>query len=483
MASRRGKDVAKYRTPDRVRQAFGELGVSGLKTSSGLVTEEFLPELKGSQGLKVLTEMGENDPIVGAVEFSIVMLMRQAQWKVKPGVAADAEKEPTESAKTKATFVQSCMDDMSHTWNDLISEVMTMFRYGWAWHELVYKKRLGPLEKGGNASRYSDGLIGWKKIPLRAQTSLRKFEFDENGGVVAMIQNPPSGMAGNRPNEIRLPMEKSLLFRTQSNRNNPMGRSGLRNAYRPWYFKKRIEEIEGIGIERDLAGLPMLTTPEGLDIWNPDDVLARTYKQQAETLVRSIRRDEQEGVLKPFGWELELLSTGGTRQFDTTEIVSRYNNAIAMTALADFIVLGHNNRYGSKALAGNKTQMFQMAIVGWLDAIRDVFNRFAIPRLFLLNGWAIDEELCTLEHNGVDIPDLEALGMFLYRLRQAGFKMFPNIVLEKELLDTAGLPVEGVKLGQEAEPIQQSEGNNNPDPNASKSADDGGDGGSSDNAA
>ena len=38
-----------------------------------------------------------------------------------------------------------------------------------------------------------------------------------------------------------------------------------------WYFKRRIQEIEGIGVERDLAGLPTLTAPEGMNIWDEDD--------------------------------------------------------------------------------------------------------------------------------------------------------------------------------------------------------------------
>jgi len=335
---------------------------------------------------------------------------------------------------------------MSHTWGDFISEVMTMFRYGWAWHEICYKKRNGPTEDS-NSSRYTDGKIGWRKIPLRGQRTFRKFNFDPTGGVLSFVQQPPPGSSAT--GEITVPIQKSLLFRTQSNKNNPMGRSGFRSAYRPWYFKKRIEEIEGIGIERDLAGMPMLTTPEGLDIWNPNDPTAQIYKQKAEELVRSIRRDEQEGILKPFGWELELLTTGGSRQFNTTEIVGRYNNSIAMTALADFIILGHNNRYGSKALAGNKTQMFQMAIVGWLDVIKDVLNRYAIPRLFLLNGWPVDDELAQFEHDGVSIPDLDAIGTFLYNLKNAGATLFPNIILEKALLEMGGLPTQGVKLGME----------------------------------
>ena len=71
----------------------------------------------------------------------------------------------------------------------------------------------------------------------------------------------------------------------------------MRNAYRSWYFKRRIQEIEGIGIERDLAGLPVIYGPENFDIWdnqNPQTVEARSG---LEAMVRSIRRDEMEGVV------------------------------------------------------------------------------------------------------------------------------------------------------------------------------------------
>jgi hypothetical protein len=45
---------------------------------------------------------------------------------------------------------------------------------------------------------------------------------------------------------------------------NPEGQSMLRTAYRPWFFKKRLEEFEAIGVERDLAGLPVAKVPSRL---------------------------------------------------------------------------------------------------------------------------------------------------------------------------------------------------------------------------
>lgn len=437
---------------------FGEIGRSGLNNWGGEIREEFLRELKGKDGRKLIREMRDNDPIIGAMLFAVSMLIRQAKPKVRPAVEpkkkavvtqkgrvrwiTKADPEST-AAKDTAEFVQSCLDDMSETWADVVSEILTMLPYGWAWLEVVYKKRNGPSRDATTNSRFTDGKLGWRKMPLRGQDTLKKWVMDDTGGIQGMIQK-----VQGQANEITIPIEKSLLFRTTHNMNNPEGRSVLRNVYRPWHFKKRIEEIEGIGIERDLAGLPMMTGPEDFDLWNANDPVAVQARTDAEIIVRSIRRDEQEGVLLPFGWKLELLSSTGKRNFDTTAIIGRYNTAIAMTMLADFIILGHNNRYGSFALSSNKTHMFSVALGGWLDAIAGVFNRYAIPRLLEVNGMDT-EQPPILEFEDIELPDLNELGTYIYRLSQAGFEMFPNIPLEKKLLAAASMPTEDMELGRD----------------------------------
>ncbi len=79
-------------------------------------------------------------------------------------------------------------------------------------------------------------------------------------------------------------------------------------------------------------------------------------------MVKSIRRDEYEGLVLPHGFEFELVSTGGARQFDTNAIINRYDAKIAMTVLADFIMLGHQ-KVGSFALSSDKTELFQLQSV------------------------------------------------------------------------------------------------------------------------
>ena len=291
-----------------------EIGRIGQRRFGGIVYEEFLPELRGSRGVEIYREMSENDDVVGAILYAVEMLVRQTKWNVEPGGSTAKDKEAAE-------FVESCMDDMQNTWVDTISEILSFLTYGWSYHEIVYKRRMGNTADTRTRSKYSDGLIGWAKLPIRAQETLYQWEYDENDNLTGMTQMPPPDYG-----LITIPLSKALLFRTKSRKDNPEGRSILRNAYRSWHFKRRIQEIEGIGIERDLAGLPVMYAPEGMDIWNDNDDDIKRTLVRLEEMVRGIRRDEMEGLVLPHGFELELLSSGGTRQFDTNAIIDKNCN-------------------------------------------------------------------------------------------------------------------------------------------------------------
>jgi len=262
-----------------------EIGRIGQRRYGGTIYEEFLPELRGKRGIAVYHEMSENDDVVGAILFAIEMLVRQTVWNVEPCGNTSKDKEA-------AKFVKSCMDDMQETWIDTISEILSFLIYGWSYHEIVYKRRMGNTKDSRTKSKYNDGLIGWRKLPIRAQETLYQWEYDEEDNLLGMTQIPYPSYK-----RYTIPITKALLFRTKSRKNNPEGRSILRNAYRSWYFKRRIQEIEGIGIERDLAGLPVIYAPEGIDLWDSDTEENVKVRVGLESIVKSIRRDEMEGIV------------------------------------------------------------------------------------------------------------------------------------------------------------------------------------------
>lgn len=405
-----------------------EIGRIGQKRYGGTFYEEFLRELRGVKGIEVYNEMSENDDTIGAILFAVEMLIRQATWNVEPAGNKPKDKEAAE-------FVEQCMDDMQDTWTDTISEILSFLTFGWSFHEVVYKRRMGKTKNPKTRSKYNDGLIGWRKLPIRAQETLYQWEYDDEDNLVAMTQMPP-------PNYglITIPMEKAMLFRTKSRKGNPEGRSILRNAYRSWYFKRRIQEVEGIGVERDLAGLPVMSGPEGINLWDDDDQDAVKIRVGMEAMVKNLRRDEMEGVVLPSGYKLELLSTGGSRQFDTNAIIQRYDTGMAMTVLADFIFLGHE-KVGSFALSSDKTELFAMAIGAYLDIICETFNSQGIPQLIDINGSHFEgiTDYPTLEHGDIENADIAKLATFIKDMTGVGI-LVPDDGLEDYIREVADLP-------------------------------------------
>lgn len=412
---------------------FTEIGVSGLNRAGGFVAEEFLPQLAGPKAARVYREMAENDPTIGAILFALNNLMRGAPWSVQPANDSD-------EARAEADFVDSLMHDMSYSWTDVLGEIATMFVFGYAPLEIVYKVRRGPREADPRyRSRHTDGRIGLRKLALRMQTSIYRWEFDDDGSVLGVHQFAVTG------HSAFIPIEKLLLFRTTVVGNNPEGRSLLRSAYRPWFFKKRFEEIEAIGVERDAAGLPVLRVPgEIMDPNAPDD--KRRLYESLKQLVTQVRRDQKEGLILPSDrdesgnlyYEFTLLSAAGSRQFDVNAIIDRLDRRMAMCVLADFLFLGQGS-VGSWALSSDKTAMFSRAVGTFLDIVADTLNRFLLPRVWVLNGLDPDLMPC-IQHGDVETSDLGALGSYLSALAGAGMQLFPDRQLENHLRREAGLP-------------------------------------------
>lgn len=430
-----------------------EIGSSGLRRTAGFVIDDFVVGLQGQRGSKIWREMADNDPVVGAMLFAIEKLILQIRWNVDPFTDND-EDEVTEDAKAAAQFLEECMHDMSESWSSTLQSILSFLVYGYAPCEIVYKKRIGPNQKDGmRRSKFKDGKIGWRKISLRAQETVWSWEFDEFGGVTAMNQIDPYTNKGM----VTIPIEKMLLFKTGSARSNPEGRSILRNAYRPWKFKRTIEEIEAVGIERDLAGLPVAYVPPTMlsSTATPQEVQAR---EAIKTLIRGIKRNENEGVLFPLAYDpqgretykLTLLSSGGSRQFNTDAIVARYDQRIAMVVLADFILLGHE-KVGSFALGASKIDLFTTAIQQICQSIADVFNDHAIPRLFKLNGMDT-EKLPKIKPEQIAHVDLSLLGDFLSKMVQAG-AIAVDSGLEEYLRELTNLPKK--EEGEEGVPEEQ----------------------------
>ncbi len=421
--------------------ADSEIGSTGLNEFDGVIHEEILRKLQWPLGNKVWREMSDNDSVVGAILFAVEMLIRGVKWDVESADEDDAE------SNERKDFVLSMMDDMEKPFSEVINDILSFLPFGFSVHELIYKRRNGPGKNPRFNSKFNDGKWAWRKLPSRAQDTIQRWVFKEpKNGVPSnelkgLVQLPPQG-----GNEVVIPAERFLLFRVNSKKDNPESRSVLRNAYRAWFFKKRIEEIEAIGIERDLAGVPIALMPP---VYMEDSATAdqKAVLNAVKEIVTSIRNNEQSGIVFPLAYDengnklfdFKLLGreNGSGKAFDTEQVIQRYDKRIAGTILADFILLGQQS-VGSFALSDNKTKLFASAIGAWLESIASVFNSQALPRLWSLNDWN-PATMPKVVFGDIEKRDLEQLADYFSKLTSSGTIM-PDEDLENWLRAQADAP-------------------------------------------
>jgi len=395
------------------KSEFLELGATGLRRSGGFVLEEFLPQLQGTRARQVYREMSDNDPVVGGILLAFNEVMGRLDWHI------EKPEEATAQDLLAYDFIASAFEDTEDGWDSTLAQILSMLVYGYAITEIVYKVRGGKSKSPVYRSKYADGRIGWRKFAIRSQDSFLRWEFGEHGEIQAFVQQDlATGMH-------YIPMQKAMLFRTNEFKGNPEGVSILRKAYSSWFYKKRIQEIEAIGIERDLAGLPVVYAPQE---WfsSGADAGVKASLTAIQNMVTQIKRNETEGVVLPYitneadqkVLSLELLSSGGSRSFDTGAIIDRYNKMIATSMLADFVLLGQGN-VGSFALGSQKLESWQMVIESLAKSICSVFNKQGIDKLLTLNGIECANPP-KLTFGTVARADLAQLGTYLDALATAG---------------------------------------------------------------
>ena len=441
--------------PDRTPLDL-ELGVTGLRQWFGRVsdTEEYELELQGERGKRMFDEMSRSDPTISSGLWLLEQMIKQTPWTVKP---VDDTPEQIE----RAEFLESCLADMYVSWDETLSEIMTMTVYGFSVFEPVMKVRRGPrpgAEKDASGSertlppsKFNDGRIGWHKIAPRAQEYIFRWLIDDKGEVVGIVQwAPPTWQ------QIVIPYEKLIHFKTVGRRHNPEGNSLLRGCYRPYRMLKEIEENEGIGIERDLCGVPFAEIDEeilrraqgaGTD---ESSSWARAMVETIKKIVTRVKMDEQAGIVFPLAYddngkklyEFSLLSASGSRVIDTTKVIDRKKQEIASAFLAGVLLLGHNS-VGSYALSETSKSLLFLGANGILNTIEETMNRKAIPQLMEANGFEPSPGKMgfpALDHGDVEQPDIEALGKFIGALAMAGFNVAtPEI--QRYLFGIANIPI------------------------------------------
>lgn len=438
-------------------QAKSTLGVAGDNTSNGQIrADEFLPELRGRKAIKKFREMRDNDSTIGAVMYAVEQILRDVTLEVK--AAND-----TPAAKVEKEFVESVLNDMEHSLDDHIAESLAHLSYGFAWFEVVYKRRVGPTQTSyKKRSKYTDGRIGVHKIASRAPWTINRFDVDQKTGEVLGIEQS-SGF--NSKNYI--PATKSLYYRTTSLNGDPSGRSILRNAYTSYEYLNNLQAIEAIAVERELAGIPVARIPA--EYLGPDASPAQAqFVNNLKQILRDVKFNEQGYIITPSDTymdkdgsptnirlvDVELMASNGKRNIDIDPIVRRYQHDIARSVLSEFLLLGSQG--GSYALSKSKTDLFLRALESYIQAIVDVLNKQLVERLWELNGLPYDL-MPTIVAGDVAPHDLKEIASFLRNLNGANIDVSTHPEVIQDLMNIAELTYDPDVGQQPQQPVQENE--------------------------
>jgi len=435
--------------PDRFR--LSEMGNLGLSVFGGVTESDLRSELNFPQSIKTYKTMSAHSAINSALTL-FDNIVGKAKWNMVP------PKDASEEEKRQCKIVEEMMHDMEGTWPEFIRDVLSMNMFGFSVHEKVYRKRYT-----SNGSKYNDGVIGWKKLPIRAQETIEKFIFSPDGNDILGVKQNLSGISdqynrfsGRESKEVVLPRSKIMLFRSGKHRGDPFGKSPLRDAYLAWRFLTALEDLEATSVSKDVSGIPVLSIPPQYlsEDASPSQKAIKAYYENA---LRNLQMNQQTAFLLPLAYDevskqplfkLELLSMDGKKAFDLNKIKDYYKNLIVTSLFSEINQIGQS-QVGSFALGSLKNSMTGLAAEAMIKVIAEVLNKELIQQTYSLNGWRVDRA-GTLDFDGIQDVDLESVSKAYQRYSSTGL-----LELDREVLNAVRESVGIDPLPVDLEPQQE----------------------------
>lgn len=338
-----------------VRQSRSVLGATGLLNRGGRIQEEYLSALKDWQKLvRIYLEM-RDDATIGTLLEAIKLPLLAAEFDVEPAGESDAD------AKAADFLWENLQQMPSMTWRQHVRDALDYIDFGWAIAEVSLEKR-------------EDGRLWLYGLDPRGQETLERWEFDEHDRATAFIQRDP-----DTGRQIVLPLEKCVHVVYRGRKGNPQGNALLRSLYRPWRFLKDLENLEGIGIERDVGGMPIAHLDEPVESYTDNDIV------NLKKALQGLRMDEESYLIEPPGVTIRPYQTTN-KAYDVAAVIDRYHKMLLMRFFAQFLTLGMG-QVGTQALVRGSHDFFMLALEAIQQELLETWNAKLVSFLFRFNSF------------------------------------------------------------------------------------------------
>ena len=428
------------------RQEETPIGVTGAAVNSGLgfkertydadfETEEINPKLQGRNKYETYMNMLSNVTVIAASVRYFLNLTARATWSFRP-----SDPDSDEAKRYADLATQIFLHDPKTSWHRIVRRMALYRFYGFSLQEFTVYRR-------------EDGVISIFDIMNRPQRTIREWEFNEQGEITKVIQEHPVSNI-----EYILPRYKLLYIVDDTISDSPSGLGLLRHIVAAADALKRFEQLEGVGFETDLRGIPIGRAPlsalaqmvKGNKITQRqmDSILA-PIKDFLNNHVKTSKlsmlldshvyhaQDESQRPSPQKQYDIELLKATSTSLEPIARTIQRLNREIARVLGTEQLMLGEDIA-GSFALSKDKTQSFIMLVEGALKEMREVVSRDILIPIWSLNGWP-EEMMPTPATESVNYKDIEEITRALQYLALAGVPVHPDDPVVQEIRDGAGL--------------------------------------------
>jgi hypothetical protein len=341
--------------------AYNEAG-----SSRGGLTRDRIPQLGTlTQAVQTYDAMANSDPAVDVSLRAGKMPIMGALFFIQPYNEDQINLDIAEFVK------YNLLKGTSAPFLLILEDILRMYEYGFSVFEKVYELReWAPNRTMANRRNYTM----LKKLSPRPSPTIKEIQYDDNGGPVGVVHR--ATRADKKLEEVEIPIDKLIIFSFNKKGGNLEGKSLLRTAYQPWYYKDNLYKIDGIQKERHGIGFPVVEAPPGA---TDDEVRA------AKALVQNVRTNEFGGMVLPPGFVFRFADLPG-QPVDVMKSIEHHNGMIMLNVMVQFLLMGLQvTGGGGRATAGAMQDTFTKSLRYVGNLICDWINFYLVPQLVAYN--------------------------------------------------------------------------------------------------
>jgi hypothetical protein len=414
------------------------LGVSGTTTFGGYIqTRERNAKLIGLRKYETYSELLANTAIVGACVRLFLNLIGGSEWTWNPV-------DDTPDAKMHAELAEEWLtEDPATSWRRIVRRSAAYVFYGFSIQEWTAR-----LNNDKTA-------ITFKDISPRAQRTINRWLVQDSGEVDGVWQLSP-----HDGRELFMPRNRLVYLVDDSLNDSPEGLGIFRHMFPGGERLAVLENLETMGFETDLGGIPMGRAPlaelqkavdEG-SITKAEseaqlEVLRTFLKKPVRTATKSLildsrvyeGQDETQAPSQTHQWGIDVLETSHQGLVPINVAILRTNREIARIMGCEGLLLGEGS--GSMALSREKSTQLYLIVDSVLHEVADAYRNDLLGPLWKLNGLD-DDMMPNPEPSTPSFETIQEMTAGLRDLATAGATLLPNDPVVRDIYGRWGLPFE-----------------------------------------